>query len=354
MTTQRVAGLVRKQAQACGRLGSPLYEVLLGHLADDVLAGGPGAAVLAGHGDDPADTALALRLAGAVHRLALAGEAPELARHYPSCGGDGDAQAAWPAFRAVLERRAHEVRRGLAQPPQTNEVGRAAALLGGVLAGAGPDPLPVRVWEIGASAGLNLRADLFRYVAQDGGSWGPQGSAVVLDPAWDRVPASAPAELRVVERVGADLAPVDLSTAEGEMRLASYVWPDQVARLDRLRAAIAVARRNPARLVTAGAAEVLRGLRLAEGALTVVWHSVMWQYVGEEERREVEARLAELGAAATSRDPLLHVAFEPGGSMFDGSYRFTVTTTCWPGGSRNVIGEAPPHGVPVRWTPASG
>lgn len=343
--------MIRAQARACERLGSPLYGYVLERVADDVLAGGPSAAVLEGHEADEESSALALRLAGAVHRLALSGRAAGLASHYPSCGGNGDAAAAWGAFRVVLEEHADEVRRGLAGPPQTNDVGRSAPLLGAVLSVAGPAALPVRLWEIGASAGLNLRADRFRYRARDSGVWGPPSSPVVLDPAWDHVPAGAPAHLEVVERVGADIAPVDPTTPEGAVTLAAYVWPDQVARLDRLRAAIAVAREVPVRLVAARARDLLRDLVLAEGVLTVVWHSVMWQYVDPEEQHEVEARLEELGASGTRRSPLVHVAFEPLGSLTHrSSGRFVVSVRTWPGGRREVVGEAPPHGVPVRWS----
>ena len=68
--------LFRQQARACRHLGSPMYDVLLTRLADDLAAGGPTAAVLRGHEHDPGPSALALRLAGAVHRLVLDGTAP--------------------------------------------------------------------------------------------------------------------------------------------------------------------------------------------------------------------------------------------------------------------------------------
>jgi hypothetical protein len=346
---------LREQARACAELGSPLYAVLLDRLADDVLAGGPAADVLHGHEDDAGPSALALRLAGAVHRLVLAGQAPALAAHYPSTGGDGDPDAAWPAFRAVLCSRPDDVRAGLGSPPQTNEVGRSAALLGGLLHVAGPDPLPVRLWEIGASGGLNLRADQFRYQAADGASWGPAASPLVLAPAWDAVPAGTPARLDVVERVGGDLAPIDPTTEDGALRLASYVWPDQVERMRRLRGAVAVARQHPARLVRAGAADFVAGLRLSTGALTVVWHSVMWQYVPAPEREAVLDRLATLGGQATEAAPLAHVAFEPRRPAPGSAHRFLVVVQRWPGGAEQVLGEAPPHGLPVTWgAPAAG
>ncbi|MDP9480944.1 MAG: DUF2332 domain-containing protein, partial [Actinomycetota bacterium] len=74
-----VARRLRRQAEACRALGSPLYAHLLERSAVDAEAGGPAWAVLAGHEDDPPDSALALRLMGAVHRLVLEGRAPALA-----------------------------------------------------------------------------------------------------------------------------------------------------------------------------------------------------------------------------------------------------------------------------------
>jgi len=70
---------------------------------------------------------------GGVHALVLTGAAPDLAAWYPSAGGnaDGDLSQAWDAFARVLDEQRDAVRDWLASPPQTNEVGRGAALIGG-------------------------------------------------------------------------------------------------------------------------------------------------------------------------------------------------------------------------------
>ena len=302
VTVERMAELIRIQARACQKLGSPFYGALLDDLAADVLVDGPAAAVLEGHEEDPGPSALALRLAGSVHRMVLAGEAPDLAAHYPSAGGDGDAAAAWPVVKALFAARPLEVAGGLHNPPQTNEVGRAAALFGALLNVAGPDPLPVRLNEIGAAAGLNLRSDRFRYRTVSGSVWGPL-SPVELDPAWDVRPAETASLIRVVERCGADLAPIDPATDEGAIRLASYIWPDQMDRMRRLRSAILVARAYPAKLETCSAADFVDRLELADGHLTVLWHSVMWQYLGPDEQERIRARLDTIGAASTNCPP---------------------------------------------------
>ena len=122
------AALGRAIATACAELGSRFYGTLLERLADDAEAGGPTARVLAGHEHDPIDTLISLRLLGGVHHRVLLGLEPQLAAHYPSVGGDGDADAALGPLLDVLDARADELRGALARPPQTNEVGRCAAL----------------------------------------------------------------------------------------------------------------------------------------------------------------------------------------------------------------------------------
>lgn len=352
MAEAAVDGLVRRirwQAEACAELGSPLYAVLLHRVADDVVAGGPSREVLAGHEADSGPSALALRLMGAVHRLVLEGRAPALAVSFPSVGGTADANTAWPALRDLLAEHRDELRRLLHQPPQTNEVGRAAALVGGLLHLAAEDPRPVRLVELGASGGLNLRADRFRLELGDGRSVGPATSPVVLDRPWrGPVPPLRPA-LEVVERLGCDVAPVDPTTTDGRTSLTAYVWPDQLERLARLRGAFEVAADVPVTLETSGAGDFVDRLRLVEGTTTVVWHSVMWQYLDPGERDRVVARLAVLGATAGAGAGLARLSLEPRRRGPGTEHEFLVVLQTWPGGVERVLGAAAPHGMPTTW-----
>ncbi len=344
--SERMARLFEQQAASCEELGSPLYGALMRRAAQDIRAGGVVAQALAGHEQDPAPSALALRLFGAVHRLVLECRAEELEPYYPSVGGEADPDGAWPAFQRVLRRHTAELRRLVEQPPQTNEVGRSAPLTGGLLHLAARWNLPVRLFEIGASAGLNLLADEYRY-EYAGGALGPIGSPVVLRNAW--VGALPEAFLKVVERAGADTDPIDPTTPEGQLRLAAYVWPDQAERLARLRGALQVACRVPVRLVRATAADFVRGLELVPGQATVLWHSVMWQYLSAAEQRRIEAEIDRLGARATERAPFAHLCFEPRRRIPGQAHEFLVVLRTWPGGEARILGAAPPHGVPVRW-----
>ena len=107
---------------------------------------------------------------GAVHRVVLVGMAPELARHYPSMNGTPELTECWPAFRATVARHVALLREWICRPVQTNEVGRCAALIGGFLLVARESNLPLRLLEIGSSAGLNLRWDHYFYEA-GGAKW---------------------------------------------------------------------------------------------------------------------------------------------------------------------------------------
>ncbi|GAA1561943.1 DUF2332 domain-containing protein [Kribbella lupini] len=360
------------QATACEELGSPLYADLLRRLVDDYELGGITTRVLAGHEQDPGPSALALRLLGSVHRLVLAGEVPELAVFYPSVGGEWDSVLGWEAFEQVLQSRGAELQNLLDQPPQTNEVGRSTALYGGLLRLHEAVPLPVRLFEIGASGGLNLRADCFRYevspvdsvTSQVGATmsspadepapaepfvFGAPDSPVVFTNAWSGRPMVPAPDLRIAERIGSDINPVNPLTPDGALTLTSYVWPDMTARLERLRGALEIARTVPADVHRQDAISSLRNLELSEGHVTVIWHSVMWQYLTRDDQIVADAAIAGLGERATPSAPLARLCLEPMRRTPDAPYEFLIVLQTWPGGVRRVLGHAAPHGLPAVW-----
>lgn len=346
-TPNRAVAHLRWQADGCRALGSALYGRLLDRCADDLAAGGPTAAVLAGYLDRRRGEVVPLRMLAGVHALVLTGRAPQLAPFYPSVGGhpDGAEDRLWAAFRVVLAERRDEVRRWLEHAPQTNEVGRAAALVGGLCHVVAEASFPLRLVEVGASAGLNLRADRFRVegVVAD---HGPPDSPVRLRGAWLGV-APARVDVDVVERTGADIAPIDPTTEDGRLRLTAFVWPDQLDRLARLRGALAVAAEVPALLRTADAVDAVRGLRLVDGTWTVLWHSIFRQYLGPARWAELASAVQALGETATPDARLAHLMLEPvRESTVDAT---PVTLRTWPGGRERLVGTAPAHGLPVTW-----
>lgn len=326
---EAVATRLRRQAAWCAALGSPLYEALLEASASDVIDRGPAWLVLEPFAGEPGATALSLRLMGAVHRLVLLDDLPGLALHYPSTGGDGDAAAAWPLFRKALAERRDQIQQLVARGCQTNEVGRTAALLGGFLEVAHRSGKPLRILEIGASAGLNLRWDRYRYESGALG-WGDSASPVRFQHAFE-VPPPLDRDAVVVERSGCDVNPIDPTTDEGALTLRSFVWADQIGRLALLDGAIELARDMPVEVQRLGGAEFLeRELGDArEDVATVVYHSVVMQYVDEAER----TRIGRLINAAR----VFHLEMEPGTQTFE--IRL----------DGEVLGTTHAHGTGVRW-----
>lgn len=333
---------LRGQARACAQMGAPLYAALLTAAADDLLAGGPTADVLAGYQADPLASALPLRFLAALHRQVLTGRAAQLARHFPSVGGTAGVDGAWTAARELLNARAAEIAEDVRRPCQTNEPGRAAGLLVGLLHVSVEHGKALRLLEFGASAGLNLLVDRYRI-----GTFGPPRPVLLTDP-WDGPPPAGRLQ-RIVERAGCDRAPMDPATEECRLALTSSVWADQTARFDRLRIALAVAAAHPV-TVDRETASTWLARRLAEprpGVATVVWHSVCWQYLSDDEKEQVESVLHEAGDRATADAPLVHLSYEPEPDRPVG-LEFPVRATTWPGGRQVHLADAGSHGPPVR------
>jgi hypothetical protein len=350
---EQIAARLRRQADTAVQRGSPLYRGLLERLAADVDARGPAWELLRTRADEPEGDALPLRLLAAAHRLVLGGEAPALARWYPSAGGAGTAEQAWPDLRALLADRKTELDALLDEPLQTNEAGRCAALLAGFLSVARATGLPLRVLELGASAGLNLNWDRYRYEAP-GFAFGPPDSPVRFDDVYEGRPPQSSA-VAVAERAGCDLHPLDPGRAEDRLVLRSAVWADQRDRLALLDGALAVARAHPVAVDRAGAHEWLHP-RLAEpaaGRATVVVHSIVVQYLGAGERVALREGIARAGAAATRDAPLAWLRLEPPSpeqrppeDPDRGLAELRLTT--WPGEHEVRLGAAGYHGRPVR------
>jgi hypothetical protein len=90
-------------------------------------------------------------------------------------------------------------------------------------------------------------------------------------------------------------------------------------------------------------------LQLAPGTTTVVWHSIMWQYLDDQERSAVEARLEALGDTADADTRLAHLALEPRRRTPSSDQEILVVLRMWPGGEERILGSAAPHGIPTTW-----
>jgi hypothetical protein len=337
-----------KQVGWCESLGSPFTAQVLAALAADISAGGPAAELVNDWPGDPVADALALRMAASLHALALTEAAPDLAACYPPRAA-ASAEHLRTLLPAVISQHRTFIEGFIASPPQTNEVGRSGVLLGGFLEIADRSGLPLRLLEIGASAGLNTVWDCYHYQLADA-EWGDAASAVRIAPAWRGPLPPLGAKLRVAERRACDIAPIDLEDAEQRFRLRAYVWADQRERPSRLENAIRVARAHGTPVERADAADWVEA-RLqapAHGRATVLYHSIMWQYLPAPTQASIAASLDRAGRRATADAPLAWLRFEPTKPEAWPELRLTL----WPDGQERCLATAQHHGSSIEWNGA--
>ncbi|HEY8495033.1 MAG TPA: DUF2332 domain-containing protein [Myxococcota bacterium] len=346
LSRDALAAAFRTQARGCQQAGSPIYAELLSRAADDLEAGGPFAEIVADYRGQPILDALPLRVFGAIHGLVLDGEAPELAAYYPSAGGTFEPEGAWRALLALARARTEELRRAAVERRvQTNEVRRSAALLGGFLHVARATGLPLRLLEVGASAGLNLCWDRYHYRLGPH-RWGDASARVTIESDWSGAAPDLGAPVRVASRAGCDVAPIDVRDPIQRRRLESFVWPEQLDRLAALRGAMAAAQADPPRLEAARAGDwVARELAApVPGTATVLFHSVVWWYLPEEERARVDADVRAAGKRATREAPLAWLRME-GARVEEAELRLAL----WPTGEDQLLARVHWHGAWVAW-----
>lgn len=250
--------------------------------------------------------------------------------------------ASWPAFRAFALRRWEDVRATmLTRRTQTNEPGRCATLLPLLV-----EPRqPIALFEVGASMGLCLYPDRYAYRYSSGAVLGD--GPVVLDCA---VSGPVPVPTRrpeVAWRGGLDLDPLDVRSDEDVRWLEALVWPEQVERFERLRAAVAIARTDPPAIVTG---DLTTDLAAATASVPadlplVIVHSAVLAYVDATGRA---AFVASVRALAETR-PVRWISNEapgvvPGTTREDaGPARFVLARDGRP------VGLTGPHGQSVEW-----
>lgn len=224
---------------------------------------------------------------------------------------------------------------------QTNEVGRCAALLP-LLADL---PQPLALLEVGASAGLCLYPDRYRY---------HYGDRVIGDPASTVAlhcrtegPVPVPRQLpTVVWRAGLDLNPLDVRDADTMRWLKALVWPEHADRLHRLRAAARIVGADPPRLHRGDMRTDVPALaaQAPADATLVVYHSAALVYLQQQqERDEFAAAMRALpGHWICQEGPSVLPALTPG----DHDEAWTRMVVARDG---VVVASAHPHGRSLHW-----
>ncbi|MCD7059260.1 DUF2332 domain-containing protein [Pelagibacterium xiamenense] len=344
--TPHVLENFRFQAEACRSLGSPFTAQLCELLAKHLDASSRFGARIIDWPESAKDDALALRAVGALHSLVRSGKARELAALYPPLETRPD--VLWEAIAAAIFRHDEVLHDFLDSPPQTNEVMRSSAILGMMLKVAERFEMPLAVYEIGASAGINLAFDSFHYVLGERREWGSSDAVVHIESEWRGDAPDLETRLEIKSRAGCDRNPLDAGDPEAVEHLLAYIWADQHERIGRISAALEAAAKSSLRVEKADAADWVDRI-LAEpaepGVVRVFFHTIVWQYLPLDTRMHITKAFAAAGAQATGETPLVWMYMEaedhPGGAV--------LKQTVWPGGEKETLGLADYHGRWVDW-----
>jgi hypothetical protein len=289
--------------------------------------------------------AMPLRVAGGLHWLVLSGADRRLKPVY--AGELTDQATIDELVAAIAVEWDAKLVPWLDHPPQTNEAGRSAALMGGLLwlsQRLGPK---FELNEIGSSAGVNTMMERYCFDLC-GVTVGPPDSPMLIEPEW-RGPPPPAAAVEIVAIRGCDLAPIDLADPAAALRLKAYVWPDAPQRMARIDAAVRLAAERPPPVERKDAGTFVEERLEAPqqpGVTRVLYHSIVWQYLPETTQRSITAAMEQAGAHATADRPLAWVQLETNRTTF----RHELTVRYWPGGEEPaMLAEAHPHGAWVEW-----
>jgi hypothetical protein len=341
----KILDVFEDQATACAELGSPFTAQVL-RIARDQLSPNDALSqrILNWQGDPSTGAdSVPLRLSGALHALVLTGQCAALADVYPPNETNSPALAS--AIEIAFRDHAAHILDWLNNAPQTNETARSAPLIATAHLLTDVYALPLRLLELGTSAGLNLRWDHMA-VETDDRQLGPKGAAMRLRPDWHGdLPQNSP--LKIIERAGVDLNPLDASNPQDQLRLMAYIWPDQPDRLVRMRQALDLAAKLPAEIDQGDAIDWLEN-KLARphvGNLTTIFHTIAWQYFPKSQQAKGKTLIEAAGANATPGAPIAWVSMESDGA----SPGAALGLRLWPGDHTVALGRADFHGRWVRW-----
>ena len=314
MIADPVVRHLEQQIEAFTTMRSALYARVVGYALDDYRARGVVHDFFTDVPSRAGASTPGVRLMGALHYLALSGESPELAAHFPSCGGDGDAGAIWELAQELLVSREERIGELFDETPQTNEVLRGTVLSAGLCAFARTSGLPLRLFEIGASAGLNTRLRSDDYV--------------------------------IAERAACDLHPLDINDEKDRLRLLSFVWADDAERIARLHEAIDAARNVPLVVERADMFEWLsQRVEPKAGFATAVMQSVVADHLSKDERARLAHIIEAIGERATTQSPFAWLRME-----FDRpTRRYQTRLRTWPDGDDQLIASSTGHAREIEW-----
>jgi hypothetical protein len=333
----------QSQADYCVANDAPITAAIVAAIAASLSTATATGKKILGWPGHPMFDALPLRITGGVHHLWRMGLVPELA---PLFDGSGTAEGDADPMRGVLAKHDAALLPWLDGPPQTNEPGRSATLMTGLLEVVARHGSKLEIFEIGSSAGLNLLIDRFR-IDLPGISTGPANATVCLTPQW-RGPPPPATPPQIVGIRGVDIAPVNGTTDAGADRLLAYCWADHAQRAERLAHALALLKAHPPKLEQGDAPDWIEAClaeRQPDGVTRVLMHSIVFTYISGEGQARITAATEAAGARATAERPLAWVRVEADRDV----HQHALTIRSWPGHSApQLIARAHAHGFWVE------
>lgn len=330
-----------RQAEVTRALGSPFVAAVLEAAQRQLWQAPRTSALIANWPGNPAAAAIAMRFNGALHALARQNKLPHLHALYHRDHDDYDG-----AIGEALTAEDNFIATWMRDPPQTNEVGRSAAIIAAMMVAQRETGCDFDLLELGSSCGLNL--NLARYAYNLGGSAaGHTDSPVFIAPGWRGAPPPI-APVNVMQARGVDLSPLDPSDAATRERLLSFIWADQHERAQRLEKALDLAHLHPPKVDCANAVTWLADqlqMPQQQGVCRTVFHSMVLQYLNETDRLIVESAIIRAGERATVERPLAWISFEWTPTRSE----VRLLLTCWPDGSTRHLATCHPYGDWVEW-----
>lgn len=350
MGEQSIAKGIIMQAEHCRRNGAPatarIVDAQLALMVGNTLCGER----IANWPGLPLEDAMPLRLAGGFHHLMLTGADKRLSPVYRGEIFDQDEVDA--IVNAIATEHDERLLPWFDRPPQTNEAGRSASFMAGLLWLSGKVGPMFELNELGASAGINTMMDRYHYNL-GGIEVGPISSPMRIKPEW-RGPPPPNAPVEIIGISGCDKAPVDLSDLHAALRVKSYVWPENKERIERIDAAIALAAQKRPDIVAADALDwVLERLSTPQdpGVVRVFNHSIVWQYIHADGRTAIADAIEAQGQKASPERPLAWIMLETNRATF----RHELQIRYWPGPDRwQLLAEAQAHGTWIQWLEDAG
>ena len=338
---KRQCGELGRQATVARQLGSAFVGAVLDAGERQLSCAPRTAALIAGWPGDPSAAALAMRFNAALHALARRDAFPALSALYRGEHQDFDG-----AIASAMMAEDPFIASWMQDTPQTNEVGRAAAISAALMDVWQDTGMPFELLEMGSSCGLNL--NLARYAYDLGGvGAGDAGSCVKIAPLW-RGPAPQPAPIDVISARGIDLNPLNAGDGRTRERLLAYIWADQPDRAARLKHALALAQQHPPALERGNAVDWLAD-RLSEpqaaGTCRALFHSMFLQYLRDDEREMIWRTIRQAGARATVQRPLVWISLE----WSEGRREVQLRSTCWPNGVTRLLATCHAYGNWIDW-----